>query len=362
MEYPTIESFTYRELQKLGRKSTNIKLNISKATLYNELHNRGYLPCNMDVILVYIPPEIIERILYFSEDEVYTIFTLTSKYWYDKSFLWWDKRYIQLGGYLPLENTIPPKLLYNQVRRRYANVLVKIEEDTVKTYNIPLSINITSDIMGRIVIETCTGMYLMLRKDDKIAKNSTMRSHILWMNEQRDSYARVLGGKLKKIYGNYALTNGGKLYDIDKNARVSNLIDIPSINNFEGFPDSIYCLTYDQKIYKLDKTNRRISKTLLTDIPTPITSIHKDYIRIYFISEYKIYYMNNQSQVIHSIDTSLPIEYIRGTGDIICYISGNKLCRYNPSTSESIISTLNLKYIVDVECTISDGLYLLGKR
>ncbi|GAH05974.1 unnamed protein product, partial [marine sediment metagenome] len=145
MEYPTIESFTYRELQKLVRSyrdtihnSINIKLNVSKETLYDQIRDSGYLPYNMDAISVYILPEIIEYILSFSEDDMYTIFALTSKYWYDKSRSdkWWEKRYLQLGGYLPPENTIPPKLLYNQMRCRYANVLVKIEGELILVYSI----------------------------------------------------------------------------------------------------------------------------------------------------------------------------------------------------------------------------------
>ena len=404
--YP-IKSFTYHELQKLARKwndtvskSFNIRLNISKEVLYRNLRDNAQISYNIEPISVYIPAETMEHILSFSEDEMYTILAITSKYWYDRSqspvSMWWKKRYYLLGGYFPPENTIPFKVLYDQFShshsdshsRRHGDTLVRLTNNQITTDEISLSTDITNRC-DLTIIKTCKAEYLtILSSHNKIAKTAGARKawgkEKLWIDENGnirfDEGYISLYQDIKQICGYYVLTNRGRLYCIDinayranPNASYINTIDVPPMKDITYFSAKLYGLTYDHKIYKIDlntheyKHELLVSHTLFDELPKYPISMKGDGAQMYLISEHKIYCMIYGEELIYDIKLSSPVEHIVGEYDcnekctVIYYTSKNKLYIRKPNSAKPIEYILDLKYIVGMTLS-NNGLCILGKK
>ncbi len=341
----------------------------------------------MEAIRVYVPPEIIEYILTFSEDEMYTVFALTSKYWYEKSrspaAQWWKRRYLQLGGFLPPENTIPLKLLYDDKRTRYGDTLIIIG-DTMETHYIVGSYNINNR-SGTTFLETCKGDYLLV-ENGKILRKTT-KDELVWGERWTDSDGKLYLG-MENIPLDFIATDNSRSFVLDSDRKLHYIkhgtpdriypidhIDLPSLKNVVDITGA-YCLTYDQKLYKIDVNFRdptQVSTELVTDIPEPLISLHEDTYGIYFISENNIYY-RDQEDVVGMFEirkvahTSSPVrqiamdEYaINFVDGSTYYISENKLYKCKHNTGEPVEIPLNLRYIIDVKCNLGN-VYVLGRK
>ncbi len=334
---------------------------------------------------IFIPSDIVELILSLSKDDMYTVFSVTSKYWYDRSrsptARWWERRYLQLGGYLPKENTIPLKILYDQIKPRYADVLVTIDGDKVKTYDIPLSVRLMQHQhdSSNILIETCEQEYLRLSNGDVIDKISNYTNMDTLYTEggtlYYDNKLILLEFKLKKNYKNFLLSDEGKLYYIysvftrgfNLEVRIDH-IDIPPVKDVVTFEDSAYCLTYNQKIYKVNPLSKDVRhKITVKHVPNQPISIKGDHNKLYLISDDKIYYMETYAGYTDLIDLLPPVTHITGYHDhsinssITYYTSKNKAYRYTGKTGEKFEYLLDLKYTVSLACK-HNVVYILGKK
>ncbi len=288
MEYPSIDCFTYKKLQRLARtwrdfvtpQYAKIKLSSSKQTLYNRLLEAHQLSPIVNSISVYFPSETIEIILSYSEDDMYTSFALTSKYWYDRSrspvVQWWERRYLQLGYCIPPENTVPMKILFEQVRPKYGDTLIEIYKDKPTYYNVPLSTELlVFDKRPGVRTVNNKEMVLLYEGAKLVHHKKPRRPFILhsingelWNQKGKSKYQIGLDSKVVKILSvdhlndiHVVLAVDGTVYwcstyDYLHNTAKYNLyIDevdqVSPVRDIVKFRGYVLCLTYDNKVYEI---------------------------------------------------------------------------------------------------------------
>ncbi len=329
------------------------------------------------------PRDIIEHLLSLLEDDdMYILFSMTSKYWNERSSHWWERKYIQLGGYLPSNNTIPLRILYNQIRPQYADVLVKIDGINITTYDIPMSIKFVKDRLHKILIKLCEEEHITL------LSNNTLK-HISMHFSKFNNAPMLSKFKIKQRSGQWLLSDDGKVYYLDLMAVLLNgtsdkhiyHINIPPVKDMVDCPNIFYsvCLTYNQQVYILKEDTKNtefpVSVTLLQEICYPPISIKKDSDNIYLISENKMHYLDfsyDYSGIVYSTHVHLPIDHFADiyervycqssyNNEFTYFTSKNKLYKYNNRTTDLFERILDLKYIVDITLR-NDGVYILGKK
>lgn len=417
MAYPSIQYFSYRDLQKLAKiwRITNkpnvkIDLRVSKQNIYDRLISEGILFTILEPILVYLPPEIIEHILSYTDDNVNTAFALSCKMWQTRSQAWWTRRYYQLGYVIPSDNIIPIKLLHNQVAPIYGNTLVQIPVDSLNSehgseyfrYDIPLSSSLLISKFGTIGVKTHNNTEVIL---DPLKKSITVpnihyngMAHMyidngeLWCERKQSKTHIELEHKVVKILFVFKgdliyviLTSNGMVFISNvgdginpvklHNIRIS-LVNARSVRDIIGTNHKVWCLTYDNQLYEMIYINRTIVYNNVDIPPGIIISVTVTGSILYYIirenldSKTKVYYKNIYLNGIHIIDTGDhdDIKYITdllasqcNPYRLIVFTSHNQLYITRLGTNEVTHLSVNLRRIVSV-CGLGKLLYILGMK
>ena len=270
-----MDEFTYRELQKIfkqwriddPRNAPLIDRRSSKLKLYNILKTSGVLP-NKNLHDLPLPLELIDYIISLGGDDVHTLFSLTSWYWYNIIQKTFEKRYIHLGRYISPINRFSYKLLYYRDRPIYGDKLVTINmiNNEHTTLSIPLSSNIVS-YAGLPLLQLADGTY------DECGLNYMYKKHIydythtfLYVDNRRELWIRIHHNYRIRIMMDSAilkllavnvgvetlstiLTDNGKVY-IQYGQQYPTSIPGHLMCNIITKNDEIYGLSYNNTVYK----------------------------------------------------------------------------------------------------------------
>ncbi len=409
MTYRSIESLTYSDIQLLARKwcdttsnANYIELPACKQQLYNILLDAGLLYIPLHPIHVCLPTDIVEHILSFGDDNMYTIFAITNRYWYERATsIWWERRYLQLGYYIPSINTCPLKLLYDSVRPRFADRLVIIRGDYHEHFGIPPSTSMEMDSSSAVLFRDSDGNYSHLKYGEirSISVSEMVNTYEqaccldehgqLFFNSKSNS-GDIVSERVKldsrvKTLSNFAiLTVKGKVYiralksssitQMPRNSEFPNVlpINLPPIRDI--YPGIITrCVTYDQKLYCLQIHSGEVN---IWNIPKPqgiIVNIASLWYGTYYVMKGEVdniselYYIGKgeyEPQKIHTEISNILFVCIivkKTSPPSVIYASRTEMYKIDGITKKHTKYSLNLSSIISIKKHKGD-IYVLGKK
>ena len=392
-----MEEFTYRELQAIFKKwwidgigAPLIDRRSSKYTLYNILKTSGVLP-NKTLYKLPLPLELVDHIILLGGDDLYSLFSFTAWYWYNRIQSTYEKRYIRLGRYISPTNRFSYKSLYNRDRLIYGDKLVKIRLSTNEqtALVVPLSSNIES-YGGLPLLKLADGTYdecglnsIYKRRDDTHRFLYVNNTGELWMLSYWHRRTRVMmDSAISKILNilpgvlDIILTIKGKVYSYgSKDDNITSISSPPLICNIITNADKVYGLGYNNVVYQLCDLFQDTVYWNIICASGPFNIIQNICCsgdRIYYIvidneisTVYYKYVYDEYNKNIHILKTPMNIKYTtsvrnKQTGNQTrIYASHNRIFKheYGEDVHEYLLDITRISSVY----VSGDILYILGK-